>query len=642
VKGGNDSEPNAGKVVQHRKSKSYKLKMTLIKKATASLVIFMTIFCFACNHDRKTELIPEPADPDTQDMSVWENIKPGLHSGFGSIDVVYSRSIPPRGNISESMELQGWKGERVHCLLLVWSAGSEENISIEASGLSSGDFKIAKESISISVIKYVLSDEFSGGCGPRDKDKNPVHISPDLLSKANSFILDAPGSRPVWISVNIPSEIPAGTYQGTISRKSASCTVNHVMTLEVLNKLLPDPSGWSFHLDLWQNPYAVARFHRAKLWSPEHVNLLRPLLTMLAQAGQKCITTTLIDDPWAGQTYDPYGSMINWIKKADGTWKYDYSVFDLYVSLAMQTGIKEQINCYSMVPVGNRFSWFDEESAKSVTVEARPGTAEYENIWRNFLRSFKGHLREKGWLDITAMALDERDEEEMARMFRFLRDTAPEFKISMAGFYYKDISSSIYDFSSNWRHVDKVAGGTAESRRNSGRKTTYYVACGIPKPNNFTFSPPAESCYEGWFASAMGLDGFLRWAYNNWVENPEVDSRFIKWPSGDTYLVYPGGRSSIRFERLREGIQDYEKIRILREELAKNPSSKAVAAGERLNKFLKSIDTKTLDNRSAADVINEGKRLVYEIVKSVYHVQPDRAAPLSEYQGPQSARGRSD
>jgi len=192
-------------------------------------------------------------------MSVWENIKPGLHSGFGSMDVAYSKSIPPGGSIAESITLHGWKGERVHCMLLVWSAGSEENIRIEASGFSRNNYRIDKESTSISVIKYVLSDEFSGGCGPRDKDKIPVHLSPDLLSKANSFTIDAPGTRPVWISVDIPSETPPGIYKGTISRQSASGTFDHAITLEVLNKSLPSPSEWSFHLDLWQNPYAVAR-----------------------------------------------------------------------------------------------------------------------------------------------------------------------------------------------------------------------------------------------------------------------------------------------------------------------------------------------------------------------------------------------
>lgn len=599
-----------------QKAKLAKIPPAII--VMTSLVLFVAASCVVRNLEQQAELRPEPAepaDPDAYDTAVWKNVGPGIHSGFGSVDVAYSKSIPPRGQIAESIELQGWKGERVHCVWLVWSAGSKESLRLEASGFRSGHYEMAQESTSISVIKYVLSDEFSGGCGPRNKEKTPVHLSPDRLDKANSLTLDSPETRPIWISVDIPPETPAGLYHGTISRTSASGIIKQVMTLEVLNKRLPDPSQWSFHLDLWQNPYSVARFHRVALWSKAHIDFLRPLLTMLARAGQKCITATLIDDPWSGQTFDPYGSMINWTKKADGTWAYDYSIFDLYVDLAMEAGIKEQISCYSMVPVGNRFSWFDEKSGRSVTVEAIPGTAEYESIWRNFLMDFKGHLGERGWLDITALALDERDEEEMARLFSFLRETAPEFKISMAGFFYKEINASIYDFSSNWRHIERISGITAESRRRSGLRTTYYVACGIPKPNNFTFSPPAESCYEGWLASAMGLDGFLRWAYNSWVENPEVDSRFVRWPSGDTSLVYPGGRSSIRFERLREGIQDYEKIRILREEMAGNRSPAAAASMERLTHFMKSIDAKTLEKRPAADVVNEGKRVLYEIVK---------------------------
>jgi hypothetical protein len=42
--------------------------------------------------------------------------------------------------------------------------------------------------------------------------------------------------------------------------------------------------------------------------------------------------------------------------------------------------------------------------------------------------------------------------------------------------------------------------------------------------------------------------------------------RFRTWSSGDISIVYPEARSSIRFERLREGIQDFEKMRILRQD----------------------------------------------------------------------------
>lgn len=605
------------KMNQQCKNKHEKQENSKIEKNTIGLLIVISVCCISFNLIRHWDVQPDPVNTASDGISAWKDVNPGVHTGFGSTDIAYEKSLPPAGKISASVNLHGWKGERVNCLLLVWSAGNKDEVVVNASPFSKEGQQLDKGITSISIVNYVLSNEFAGGCGTRDLNKSPSQMSPDLLKKANTFGINAQETTPVWIAVEIPSEAAPGIYKGNISVESRSGSVNHAITLEVMNKSLPAPSAWSFHLDLWQNPYAVARFNRVKLWSPEHINLLKPLLTMLAQAGQKCITTTLIEDPWAGQTYDPYGSMIKWVKKADGTWAYDYSVFDLYVNLAMEAGIKEQINCYSMVPVGNKFSWYDEASSKTITIELLPGTKAYEDMWRSFLRDFKVHLKAKGWLHKTAIALDEREEEEMEKMFGFLKEAAPELKISMAGFYYGNINPSIYDFSSNWRHVDTLAGDVLDARRRAGLKTTYYVACGIPKPNNFTFSPPAESCYEGWFASAMGFDGFLRWAYNSWPENPLLDSRFIRWPSGDTYFVYPNAQSSVRFERLREGIQDYEKIRLLRKELTEHPSREAAAAREKLNNFMGSINTKTLDKRSAADVVNEGKKLLAEIARSV-------------------------
>ena len=94
-----------------------------------------------------------------------------------------------------------------------------------------------------------------------------------------------------------PARDARRNLSGNFSRQSASGAVNHRISLEVLNATLPAPSEWSFHLDLWQHPDAVARYGKVALWSPEHLNLLRPMLILLAQDGQKCITTTLIEEP---------------------------------------------------------------------------------------------------------------------------------------------------------------------------------------------------------------------------------------------------------------------------------------------------------------------------------------------------------
>src|SRR5690606_18846809 len=66
---------------------------------------------------------------------------------------------------------------------------------------------------------------------------------------------------------------------------------------------------------------------------------------------------------------------------------------------------------------------------------------------------------------------------------------------------------------------------------------------------------------------ASHFDGMLRWSFNSWVENPLTDSRFRTWPAGDTYMVYPNARSSIRYERLLEGLQDYAKIQVVKQAL---------------------------------------------------------------------------
>jgi hypothetical protein len=59
-------------------------------------------------------------------------------------------------------------------------------------------------------------------------------------------------------------------------------------------------------------------------------------------------------------------------------------------------------------------------------------------------------------------------------------------------------------------------------------------------------------------------DGYLRWAYNSWPEEPMTDSRFRAFTSGDTFIAYPLGRSSVRFERLVQGIQEYEKVQVMK------------------------------------------------------------------------------
>jgi len=92
------------------------------------------------------------------------------------------------------------------------------------------------------------------------------------------------------------------------------------------------------------------------------------------------------------------------------------------------------------------------------------------------------------------------------------------------------------------------------------------------------------------------------------------DARHELWPAGDCYLIYPGGNSCIRFEKLREGIVDYEKIRILRAEAAKSNDKEVKGLIQQLDQhlqiFLAEKDFNT--DKITADM-DKGKKILEQL-----------------------------
>ena len=71
----------------------------------------------------------------------------------------------------------------------------------------------------------------------------------------------------------------------------------------------------------------------------------------------------------------------------------------------------------------------------------------------------------------------------------------------------------------------------------------------------------------------------------------------------------------MRFEKLIEGIQDYEKIRIIREMLANDSSLEAVEYEKLLNDFLDGISLENMDEDSAEQIVKKGREILYMISK---------------------------
>ena len=394
---------------------------------TKLLFLGTLLFSTVCLNAQDTESYQEVPNPVAVNPVLWSEVKVPQVS-WGSTDIRYKKEEPAAiSGIKKNINLTAWKGEKVSAQLVVWTPETLNNLTFTVSDLTSGSETISKDDIRTSFVRYVMTDELNkdglGACGYRnsaDFDSTLVadvldHLTPSLVIPANS----AQGG---WISVRVPQYAKAGKYTGTVTVRNGDTALSELkLTVNVKNRILPVPSEWAFHLDLWQNPYAVARYYGVEPFSDKHFELMRPLMKLYADAGGKVITASIMHKPWNGQTYDAFESMVTWLKKADGTWYFDYMVFDKWVEFMMSTGVRKQISCFSMVPWRLSFQYFDQASNSFKYLNAKPGEAAYEEFWITMLKSFAQHLKEKGWFEITHIAMDERLMKDMQETLKVIR-----------------------------------------------------------------------------------------------------------------------------------------------------------------------------------------------------------------------------
>ena len=508
-----------------------------------------------------------------------------------------------------------WRGEKVFAQAVISSDAELKDVTVAVSDLRSGKSVIGSGNISVQFVSFVVSDLLDttkfGQCSSReDKSQWGEVLVADVLDLKESMNIPSGRKQPVWMTVNVPSDAKPGKYTGRMTVSSSNAKTRSLpVELVVSDHVLPPAHDWAFHLDLWQNPYSVARYAGVPLWSEAHFEAMRPVMRMLAEAGQKSVTATIMNRPWNGQTEDAFGSMVTKIRRIDGSWLYDYTIFDRWVEFMFSLGIDRQINCYSMIPWALEFDYYDQATSSPTTFQAAPGSEEYNEYWGSFIADFSRHLKAKGWFEKTMIAMDERPMESMQAVLSLIRRTEPDFKISLAGNYHEPINFGIADFSEGFAPKKEFPESAKAKRKGLGLTTTFYTCCAEAHPNMFVISDPDEAAWLGWFAQAENYDGYLRWAYNSWTMDPLADARFRTWPAGDCFVVYPGGRGSVRFSKLVEGIQDFEKIRILKEQWRKEDDDSKLS---HLAGILKSFSSEKLLEEGPANALTAAKSFLDE------------------------------
>jgi hypothetical protein len=111
-----------------------------------------------------------------------------------------------------------------------------------------------------------------------------------------------------------------------------------------------------------------------------------------------------------------------------------------------------------------------------------------------------------------------------------------------------------------------------EKAQNQGYELWFYTVGIFQKgsyPNKTVDVPLIESRILHWLNYRFGLKGYLHWGFNQWTDDPFGSPGKHR---GDGWHVYPkkdGLINSLRWEQMRNGIQDYEYFWMLEDKIRK-------------------------------------------------------------------------
>ncbi len=510
----------------------------------------------------------EPADTNSFPAAEWQAITGPLSMQWVTKDAHFrQRKAPQRLSGITDTTVTAWRGERIGLEALIVATKEEGPLSVRLSSLTRGGKKYEAPGSGAAFMRYVITTAYNT-CG-YPSDTIPTFTLADMIDLPDARVTMEPMSvRPVWVSVEVPSNLPAGLYTAKVDlMKDGVKKPLKTLTLnvEVADRSLLAPKDYAFYLDFWQQPYAISRYYGVKPWSDEHLRLLEPYADMLARAGQKTVSTILFYEPWGEQSNDKFEPMVETVLLPDSTWQFDYTIFDRYVEWMASRGIDANISCFTMIPWDMNFRYFDKAAGEYRYLKTTTSSREYKQLWTAFLKGLADHTRAKGWFDKTMIVMDERGLPDMLNAYGVAKEAVPDFKMSLAGNYHRELVDSLDSYTvikGDWFPADVLG-----RRRDRGFISLLYTCCATPAPNIFSNNAPADGAYLPVYATATGFDGYLHWSFTNWTDHPLTDTRFRMFAPGDTYVVYPDGRSSLRYERMLEGIQMSEKIRLLRAEL---------------------------------------------------------------------------
>lgn len=414
---------------------------------------------------------------------------------------------------------------------------------------------------------------------------------PDLLLPVDKcFTAEYDGLNTLWVQISGDS-LPSGEFEICISFGGDECTV----TVQIIDALLPKQeliyTNW-FHTDCLMSYYGFEAF------SDEYWRVTENFLRRAVEYGMNCVLTPLFTPPLdtkiGGER--PTVQLVDVRVIGENQYEFSFEKLDKWLEICDRCNIEYYEMSHFFTQWGARhapkivadvngkqkriFGWDTLATGKN-----------YKLFLKQFAQAFTAYINKKG---IREKCFLHVSDEPSAGMLHAYRGASKIIHNNFKGFKVIDAMSSYFIY--RFAKIQTPIPANDFVQNFIGRVPelwTYY--CSSQNHNyvsNRLFAMPSQrNRVIGLQLFKFDVKGFLHWGYNFYYtqySKREVDpftetDAGGKFPSGDSYVVYPGEKGepldSLRLYVFYDALQDLRALKLLESKIGKEKALSIVEQG---------------------------------------------------------------